>query len=215
MRAIPTAGLSLAISLISLSATAENKPPVPPHFMDRLASFEPLPDHVIIQRGYEGERFNLVTLPEGQTMDNWSSRFTISIEPPFESVSDKGIGWLIAVAERPYEESCPPEDRFYDVGSLTYMVDDHHPSRTLVIGCGRQETSSGPVRELSYSRLIAGPQGGFIVQWSERTEPQGSISYVELNQMRERMDHLDPFGGHAVREAIRAAEDEAFEHALR
>lgn len=215
MHAVLTAGLSLAMSLISLSATAENRPPVPPHFMDRLASFEPPPGHAIIRKGYEGDRFTLVTLPKGQTMDNWSSRFTISTEPPFESESEDGIGWLIALVDRPYEESCLLEDRFYEIGSLTYMVDDQHPSRTLLTGCGRQETASGPVRELSYSRLIAGPQGRFIVQWSERTEPQDSLTYVELNQMSESMDHLDPFGGHAVREAIRAAEDKAFERVLR
>lgn len=205
-----TLAASLTLCLISFPVSAEPEPPVSQRFMERLENFKPHPGHVVLEKRTEGERFTLVTLPEGQGTDNWTSRFTIVVEPPFEPIPHEGIGALMASIELPYEATCPIENRFYHVESLTYMVDDEHPSRSMLTGCGQLNTTSGLVREVSYSRLIAGPQGRFTVQWSERSAASDEITREELNQLSERMDHLDPFGGFAVREATRAREDQAF-----
>lgn len=204
-----TLATSLTLCLICFSASAEPVPAVPQRFMDRLENFKPHLGHVVLEKRTEGERFTLVTLPEGQAVDNWTSRFSILVEPPFEPIHE-GLGALMDTIEGPYEASCAIEDRFYQVESLTYMVDEEHPSRAMLTGCGRLNTASGLVREVSYSRLIAGPQGRFTVQWSERSAASDEITREELNQLSERMDRLDPFGGHAVREATRAREDQAF-----
>lgn len=205
------AGLTAALSLFTPSVEAGSDSTVPQRFIDRLENLRLYPGHYISEKRSDGERFILVTLPKGESTTTWTNRLIISIEPALEPIPQEGLRGLLASVERPYEESCAIEDRFYEVESLTYMVDDEHPSRSVLTGCSRLQIPGGVVREISYSRLIAGPQGRFTVQWSERTEPSDELSYAEFNQVRERMDGLDPFGGRAVRKSP----EQAFEGMLR
>lgn len=198
---MPLAMLCLAFCS---SVTAE---PLPTRFMDRLEAFQPQSGHVVVERGQQGEQFRLVTLPEGETLQDWRARFSITVMPNGEQDVITALGTLMEWVEQPYEGSCPIENRFYMLDSLSYMIDDEHTARTMLSGCSHLPTPAGPVREIHFSRLIAGPQGRFVVQWSERSAPSDSISREEEEHLRHQMDHLDPFGGHAVREAERAAAD--------
>lgn len=207
-------GLAYAVCLLSMSAEAADKPAVSPRLMDRLEAFKPYPGHYVLEKRADGERFILVTLPEGETKNRWTRRLIISVEPPAQPNPQDGLKSLLATVELPYETSCAIEDRFFHMGALTQTVGDDHLAREVLTGCARLKIPRGVVRELSYSRLIVGPQGGFNVQWSERTAASDEVSREELDHLSERMDSLDPFAGRAVRKAIREAEPQLLDELL-
>lgn len=182
--------------------------PVPARFMDRLdVFFEPYPGHRVVERHSEEGYFTLVTLPEGETTEQWTSRFTIRVSPAVGEVPQEGIQALMAAVEQPYVDTCPIDLQFYMLDSLSYLVDDEHPARTLLTGCGQLETPAGPRLEATYSRVIAGPQGRFIVQWSERIDTDEGLTHAEAADLRALMNHLDPFAGAKVRAVVEAAQD--------
>lgn len=199
---------ALLLVCCAIFSAAASESPVPERFMDRLdVFFEPYPGHRVVERHSEEGYFTLVTLPEGETTEQWTRRFTIRVSPAVGEFPQEGIQALMAAVEQPYVDACPIEFQLYKLDSLSYLVDDEHPARTLLTGCGQLETPAGPRLEATYSRVFAGPQGRFIVQWSERLNPDDGLTHAEAEDLRARMNHLDPFAGARVRAATEAAQD--------